>query len=100
MIAFGYTAATLWDLLASDELPESSPELTEGRRTYAAEQADKERETCGMLERKWAAILRRADAYLMGSLMPEVEAAVTVEMDIGDELDPEKEEALLEGEEE
>ncbi|KAJ7804037.1 hypothetical protein B0H13DRAFT_1566522, partial [Mycena leptocephala] len=63
-IAFGYTAATLWDLLASDELPESSPELTEGRRAYAAEQADKERETCGMLERKWAAILRRADAYL------------------------------------
>jgi hypothetical protein len=99
-IAFGDTAATLWDLLASDELPESSPELTEGRRAYAAEQADKERATCAMLERNWRAILRRADAYLEGSLAPETEPSVTVEMDIADELDPEEEEAFLEGQEE
>jgi hypothetical protein len=92
-IAFGYTSATLWDLLASDE-------LTEGCHAYAAEQADKERATCTRLKRNWLAILQRADAYLEGSLAPEPEAAVTVEMDVADELDPEEEEAFLEGQEE
>ncbi|KAJ7511017.1 hypothetical protein B0H11DRAFT_1701219 [Mycena galericulata] len=95
-IAFGYTAAEKWDALATDELPDATPELTEGRRAYAAEHADTERRTCALLERTWAAILRRADAYLAGDLHG-AGAQVTVELEMGDELDPEEEEARLEG---
>ncbi|KAJ7920718.1 hypothetical protein B0H13DRAFT_1605173 [Mycena leptocephala] len=100
-ISFGYKAAALWDIHAAEELPDSSPELTEGRRAYAAEHADTERSTCLLLERNWAAILRRADAYLEGSLAADSTALpVTIEMEIADELTPDEEEALLEGEDE
>jgi hypothetical protein len=98
-ITFGYKAA-LWDVHAAEELPDSSPELTEGRRAYAAEHADTERSTCKLLERNWGAILQRADVYLEGTLVADTTLPVTVEMDIGDELAPDEEEALLEGEDE
>jgi hypothetical protein len=99
MIDFGTRAAKRWDLLAEEELPDSSSELSEGRRAYAAEHADTERRTCAMLEKNWGAILRRADAYLEGTLDAEADS-ITVELDIGDELEPDEEEALLEGEDE
>ncbi|KAJ7853407.1 hypothetical protein B0H13DRAFT_2358947 [Mycena leptocephala] len=98
-IAFGQTAAALCDARVDEELPDSSPELTEGRHAYAAEHADTERRTCERLEEKWRAILRRADTYLEGGLEAEGDA-ITVELDIGDELAPEEEEALLEGKDE
>jgi hypothetical protein len=96
-IVSGYREAVKWDRRTLEELPDSSPELTEGRRAYAAEHADTERVTCQLLERKWAAIMERADAYLAGRIAVD---AVTVELDVGDELDPEEEGARLEGEEE
>ncbi|KAJ7720209.1 hypothetical protein DFH07DRAFT_972678 [Mycena maculata] len=99
-IAFGYTAAEKWEVLARDELPGSSPELMEGRRTYATEHAQTERDTCAMLERRWAGILLKADAFLEGNAALDAESVVIVELEMGDELDPEEEEAHLEGEEE
>jgi hypothetical protein len=129
-IAFGHTAAAQWDVRAEEELPGSEPELTQGRRAYAAEHADTERRTCALLERNWGPILRRADAYLDNTLdsrdagqetgtdterrtyarlereweaLQRREAAteaVTVVLDIGDELEPDEEEALLEGDQE
>jgi hypothetical protein len=45
-------------------------------------------------------ILAKADAYLEGRTGEDRESVVTVEMEMGDELDPEEEEARLEGEEE
>ncbi|KAJ7711916.1 hypothetical protein B0H14DRAFT_3638925 [Mycena olivaceomarginata] len=98
-VAFGYTSAALWDELAEGELPDSDPELTEGRRAYAAEHADTERKTCRRLEEKWAGILAKADQYLEGTVGLDAESVVTIELDEGDELDQEEEEARLEGEE-
>ncbi|KAJ6464246.1 hypothetical protein C8R47DRAFT_992084 [Mycena vitilis] len=98
-IEFGTTEAALWDALAEEELEGASAELTEGRRAYAAEHAATERKTCAYLTEKWGPILRRADTYLDGALAGEADD-VTVEMDIGDELEPEEEEARLEAEEE
>jgi hypothetical protein len=98
-IAFGYTKAAKWDELAGEELAGSEAEVTEGRRAYAAEHAATERRTCAMLERKWAGILAKADAYLEGTVALDTEA-VTIELDLEDELDPEAEEARLEAEEE
>ncbi|KAJ7712653.1 hypothetical protein B0H14DRAFT_3523822 [Mycena olivaceomarginata] len=88
MIAFGYTEAAKWDELAGEELAGSE-----------AEHAATERRTCAMLERKWAGILAKADAYLEGTVVLDTEA-VTIELDLEDELDPEAEEARLEAEEE
>ncbi|KAJ7248186.1 hypothetical protein B0H12DRAFT_1203131 [Mycena haematopus] len=98
-IAYGYAAVNQWDALAAaTELPGSEAELTEGRHAYAAEHASKERQTCALLERKWAGILAKADMYLEGTAELDAEAVVTIEMELGDELDPEDEEARLEGE--
>ncbi|KAJ7300377.1 hypothetical protein DFH08DRAFT_725398 [Mycena albidolilacea] len=99
-ITYGYTAAAGWEELARAELPGSEPMLTEGRRAYAAEHAATERATCALLEKNWAGILAKADVYLEGTAALDAEAIVTIEMDLGDELDPEEEEARLEGEEE
>ncbi|KAJ7429994.1 hypothetical protein B0H11DRAFT_2264473 [Mycena galericulata] len=99
-IAYGYTEAKLWEALAEEELPGSDPELTEGRRAYAAEHAATERKTCALLERNWAGILGKADVYLAGTAELDAESVVMIEMDLGDELDPEEEEARLEGDEE
>ncbi|KAJ7773599.1 hypothetical protein DFH07DRAFT_952645 [Mycena maculata] len=99
-IAFGYTEAAKWDMLAGEELPGSDAATTEGRQAYAAEHAATERETCAELERRWVGILRKADVYLEGSIALEAEVVVSVELELGDELDPEEEEAQLEGEEE
>ncbi|KAF7335067.1 CxC2 domain-containing protein [Mycena venus] len=102
-IAYRETAAKEWDCLAADELPGASPELTEGRRAYAAEHAATERSRCADLRKRWRGILVKADAFLGGGDAAAVAAAgaeaVTVEVDPTDELDPEEEEALLEGEE-
>ncbi|KAJ7475547.1 hypothetical protein B0H11DRAFT_2158492 [Mycena galericulata] len=97
-VAFGYTEAQRWERLAAEELPGASAELTEGRRAYAAEHASTERRTCQLLEKKWAGILQKADAFLAGNTVLDTEAIVSVELDLGDELDPEEEEARLEGE--
>ncbi|KAJ6593080.1 hypothetical protein B0H19DRAFT_1245897 [Mycena capillaripes] len=97
-LAFGEMAAAKWDTLVEEELPDYSAELTEGRRAYAAEHADTECRTCSHLRTLWAPILRRADAYLEGTLDVEADM-VTVQMDIGDELEADEEEALLEGDE-
>ncbi|KAJ7659781.1 hypothetical protein DFH06DRAFT_1326802 [Mycena polygramma] len=91
-IAFGETAAALWDRLATEELPGASAKLTEGRCAYAAEHAATERKTGEFLRKKWAPILQRADIYLEGGLDGEVDE-ITVEMEIGDELEAEEEEA-------
>jgi hypothetical protein len=93
---YGATAAEKWDSLASAILPDSDPELTEGRRAYAAEKADWERNTCRKLRRDWASILTKAEVYLEGRILVVVRE-VTVLLNLGDELDPEDEEALLEG---
>ncbi|KAJ7164850.1 hypothetical protein C8R43DRAFT_1122730 [Mycena crocata] len=94
-IEFGYTAAAKWAVLAEDVLPDSSPELTEGRQAYAAEHVALELETCAFLTERWRAILRKAEEYLSGNAQVGG-ALVTVELEMGDELDPEDEEALLE----
>lgn len=99
-MAYGYTAAGKWDAVAREELPGTPPEVTEGRRAYAAEHAATERATCALLEKKWAGILAKADVYLEGTAELDAESVVTIEMELGDELDPEEEEARLEGEEE
>ncbi|KAJ7025052.1 hypothetical protein C8F04DRAFT_968268 [Mycena alexandri] len=96
-VAFARTAADQWDALAEAELEGASRELTEGRQAYAAEQASRERRTCAFLERKWAPILAKADDHLEG--LDGVGEQVMIEMEVGDELAPEDEEALLEGEE-
>ncbi|KAJ6579040.1 hypothetical protein DFH09DRAFT_1310403 [Mycena vulgaris] len=85
-IAFGYTEAGKWDVLAGEELPGVSAELTEGRQAYAAEKADRERDTCALLTKKWG-----------GEFWGRRTTEVTVVLELGDELDPEDEEALLEG---
>ncbi|KAJ7029965.1 hypothetical protein C8F04DRAFT_1211814 [Mycena alexandri] len=99
-IAFGYAEAAEWDALASAVPTDGvTDELAEGRCAYAAERADTERRTCAMLQRKWAGIRERADTYLAGQSVAD-EELVVVELDLGDELDPEEEEARLEGGEE
>ncbi|KAF8128075.1 hypothetical protein K438DRAFT_1789652 [Mycena galopus ATCC 62051] len=98
-IAFGRTAAEKWQQLAEQEIAGSTPELTEGRRAYAAEHAATECQTCAKLERNWAGILAKADVYLEGTADLDAESLVTIELELGDELDPEDEEARLEAEE-
>ncbi|KAF7330718.1 CxC2 domain-containing protein [Mycena sanguinolenta] len=87
-------ARSHWERLAGESLAGASEELTEGRCAYAAEHALTERARCADLEKRWRPILDRADAYLAGNTDI---AAVTVEVDVTDELDPEEEEARLEG---
>jgi hypothetical protein len=99
-VDFGYKAAVEWDKLAGDEVPDLTPDWAEGRHAYAVEQADTEHVRCGRLESQWRGILLKADAYLDGSVQLTADDAVTVELDVGDELDAEEEEARLEGEEE
>ncbi|KAJ7765189.1 hypothetical protein B0H16DRAFT_1454369 [Mycena metata] len=98
-IAFGYTEAKEWDRLAAEELEGLSPEVMEGRCAYAAEHADTERARCAALEADWAGILHKANTFLAGDVALAA-APVTVELQGADELDPEEEEALLEGEDE
>ncbi|KAJ7028779.1 hypothetical protein C8F04DRAFT_1212063 [Mycena alexandri] len=98
-IAFGYTEAAIWDRLAEEEREGASGELREGRRAYAMEHAATERTRCATLETQWAGILLKANAYLAGDVSM-AEGTVTVELEGADELDPEQEEALLEGEDE
>ncbi|KAJ6454053.1 hypothetical protein C8R47DRAFT_997428 [Mycena vitilis] len=95
-IDFGDTAARKWDILASEELEGAERELTEGRQAYAAEKADRERKTCVELRKNWRGILARADAYLDGVSVDNAEE-VMIQLDLGDELEPDDEEALLEG---
>ncbi|KAJ7160849.1 hypothetical protein C8R46DRAFT_904941, partial [Mycena filopes] len=98
-VAYGRTAAERWDTLAGQEVEGAAPEVSEGRRAYASEKADRERATCAFLEEKWRGILAKADSYLEGGSVDGGDIIV-VEMELGDELQPEDEEALLEGEEE
>ncbi|KAJ7068939.1 hypothetical protein B0H15DRAFT_807369 [Mycena belliarum] len=95
-IAYGYTEAGKWDELASTELPDASTELTEGRQAYAGEKAQRERDTCTFLSRTWAGILAKADHYLEGDTSVDA-GEVMIELELGDELEPDDEEALLEG---
>ncbi|KAK6974865.1 CxC2 domain-containing protein [Favolaschia claudopus] len=98
-VAFGQTAAVMWDELAANaQLPGSEPEVVEGRRAYACERAAHERRTCAVLEKQWAGILVKADAYLEGTASLDAEAVVTIEIEAGEDLDPEEEEARLEAE--
>jgi hypothetical protein len=96
-IAFGCTEAGIWDALAADELPDSTPEINEGRRMYAAEHAETERRTCEQLTAQWTGILQKADAYLDGHSVLDSDEQVLVQLEPGDELDTEEEEAALEG---
>jgi hypothetical protein len=99
-IAYGEVAAREWERLLAEELPGASPELTEGRRAYAAEHAATEHARCADLEIRWRGILAKADVYLNGDVAAAGTESVTVEVYLEDELDPEEEEARLEGEEE
>jgi hypothetical protein len=80
------------------ELLNSTPEITEGRQVYAAEKAEREWDTCKLLERKWAGILVRVNEYLAGNSIAGA-GEVMIELELGDKLEHEDEEALLEGEE-
>ncbi|KAF8179820.1 hypothetical protein K438DRAFT_1768842 [Mycena galopus ATCC 62051] len=99
-ITYGEAAAREWERLLTQELPGASPELTEGRRAYAAEHAATEHARCANLEIRWHGILAKADAYVNGDVAAAGMESVTVEVHLEDELDPEEEEARLEGEEE
>ncbi|KAF8196245.1 hypothetical protein K438DRAFT_1967959 [Mycena galopus ATCC 62051] len=98
MVAYREVVAREWDHLASVNLPGASTELMEGRRAYAIEHAIKERVRCADLQCRWRGILLKADMHLLGDAG--VAGEVTIEVELGDELDPEEEEARLEGEEE
>ncbi|KAJ7807746.1 hypothetical protein B0H14DRAFT_3091205 [Mycena olivaceomarginata] len=98
-VTYGITEAGEWERRAAEELPGASAELTEGRQAYAAEHAATERARCADLERRWRGILQKADVYLDGGDVTAAAQEVTVEVDLADELDPEEEEARLEGEE-
>jgi hypothetical protein len=54
--------------------------------------------TTAFLKRQWAGILARADEYL-DRMVAEDTGKIMIQLDLGDELEPEDEEALLEGEE-
>ncbi|KAK7052697.1 CxC2 domain-containing protein [Favolaschia claudopus] len=88
-----------WDSLAAGEWPGATEELTEGRRAYAAEQAATECARCADLEKRWRPILAKADAYLRsgGAAEASVDGIVLVDVNLGDELGVEEEEARLEG---
>ncbi|KAJ7800682.1 hypothetical protein B0H14DRAFT_3490386 [Mycena olivaceomarginata] len=99
-VAYGETAAATWEAL-DEALPEASPELLEGRRAYVAEQVATERARVADLRKRWQGILEKADLYLGGrEVVAAGSAEVVVEVALGDELDPEDEEARLEAEEE
>ncbi|KAJ7182645.1 hypothetical protein C8R43DRAFT_869153 [Mycena crocata] len=95
----GYREAEAWEDLLVNKLPDASPELREGRLAYAAEHAETEREMCARLELKWQPLMERASAFLAGEHVLDTDT-VTVELELGDELEPEEEEARLEAEEE
>jgi hypothetical protein len=116
-VAYGETEAGDWEAIAEaedlqDEEVEGEAEAeaeadvdpaSEGRRAYAVEKALTERATCALLRKKWAGILRKADAYLGDGDAEEAagqDETVMVELDLGDELEPDNEEALLEREDE
>jgi hypothetical protein len=99
-LAYGETARREWECLAAEELPGASAELTEGRRAYAAKHAATEHARCADLEARWCGILAQADTYLADTRGRSFSGAVTLEVDISDELDPEEEEARPEGDEE
>ncbi|KAF8217868.1 hypothetical protein K438DRAFT_2038011 [Mycena galopus ATCC 62051] len=98
-IAYGEAVAREWERLMAEELPGASAEVTEGRRAYVAEHAATEHTRCANLEKRWAGILAKADAYLNSDIAAGGTESVTVEVDLEDELDPEEEEVRLEGEE-
>ncbi|KAJ7363865.1 hypothetical protein DFH08DRAFT_798328 [Mycena albidolilacea] len=98
-VAYGITEVGEWERRATEELPGTSAELTEGRQVYAAEHAATERACCADLEHRWWGILQKADVYLDGGDVTAAAQEVTVKVDLADELDPEEEEARLEGEE-
>ncbi|KAJ7641081.1 hypothetical protein FB45DRAFT_1021857 [Roridomyces roridus] len=89
-IAFGRSEVAEWEWLARSDAADVALEVAEGRRAYAEEHAETERQTCEMLARQWAGILRKADQYLEGN--------GAFDVDLTDELDPEEEEARLEAE--
>ncbi|KAF8129675.1 hypothetical protein K438DRAFT_2136108 [Mycena galopus ATCC 62051] len=96
-IAYSEVAAREWAVLAAEEGNSAGAELGEGRRAYAAEKADRERDTCAALRKNWAGILAKADQYLDGMLRGDDEE-VTVSLDPADELELEEEEVRLEAE--
>ncbi|KAK7056153.1 CxC2 domain-containing protein [Favolaschia claudopus] len=97
-IVFGRTEAERWEeRAAAADLPGSDAEVVEGRRGYALERAALERRTCAVLEKQWAGILLKAETFLDGTAALDAEAVVLIEVDAGDEQDPEEEEARLEG---
>jgi hypothetical protein len=99
-LAYGETARREWERLAGEELLGASAELAEGQRVYAAEHAATERAGCADLEARWCGILAQADAYLVDTSGRSFSDVVILEVDISDELDPEEEEARLEGDKE
>ncbi|KAJ7761472.1 hypothetical protein B0H14DRAFT_3510958 [Mycena olivaceomarginata] len=116
-IAYGETEAGDWESLAEAEVLEdevaegetedgaeaaAAAELSEGCRAYATERALTERVTCAFLRKKWVGILRKADAHLGDGDTEEggEGETVRVELELGDELEPDDEEALLEREDE
>ncbi|KAJ7810465.1 hypothetical protein B0H13DRAFT_2384593 [Mycena leptocephala] len=84
-VAYGETAAEVWDGHACAELPDATPELMEGRQAYAAEQADRERRTTAFLKRQWAGILARADEYLDGTVAEDT-GEIMIQLDLGTSL--------------
>ncbi|KAJ7180018.1 hypothetical protein C8R43DRAFT_871018 [Mycena crocata] len=85
-IAFGVTAGEHWVrragartvMLGSSKAV--TPEVLEGVRAYAMEQADREARTCAVLRQDWAVIRQRGGAYLRGEETSGM-AGVVVDLD-------------------
>ncbi|KAJ6483477.1 hypothetical protein C8R47DRAFT_1217563 [Mycena vitilis] len=99
-IASGYSEIREWEELAAqaEDLSGSTPELTEGRRAFAEEHIATELARCANLEKSWRGILEKADAYLNGTELA-ADTVVTVELEMGDEMDVDEDEVRMEGEE-
>ncbi|KAJ7129684.1 hypothetical protein C8R44DRAFT_872918 [Mycena epipterygia] len=85
-ITFGYWSASEWEAHATARTGVND-ELQEGLGTYAAEQVQRERTTCLELQKKWAVIRRKGQAYLAReALLTEDEVVIPLDEEEEDEL--------------
>ncbi|KAF7357237.1 CxC2 domain-containing protein [Mycena sanguinolenta] len=82
-IEYGHWAEGTWAQRESGRAGQVELELQEGLVAYAREQQWRERETCQMLERKWAGVRAKGRAYLARETAPGVEVVVDDEEEYG-----------------
>ncbi|KAJ6470096.1 hypothetical protein C8R47DRAFT_989021, partial [Mycena vitilis] len=97
-IASGESEIVMWKQRTQIEEVGASDELVEGRWAYAAKRMIREERTCAALRVKWGPILAKARQYLDNNAAVD-QTLVSVELEPGDEMDREEEEARLEAEE-